>query len=103
MTMPGLTGEPDYTLTILKEPDGWVVYAGGRQRSKPFPSEAEAKSWARMHELFYQPTCLGCGSAINRPEDPWEVVQASCSSGFDYMHRSCLEKFEAQLRERGAN
>jgi len=87
------TREPDYTIEVIKEAAGWIVYEGGKRISKPYPDEATAKSWAEQYRLWYQPTCLVCGSAIGRADDPWECVQASCSMGADYMHRSCMEKF----------
>jgi hypothetical protein len=89
--------EPDYTLTIIEEGGGFVVCEGGKSISKPFEDRHQAEQWLRFHQKWYQPTCCGCGSAISRPDDPWEAVQASSSGGADWMHASCLQKFRAEL------
>ena len=92
MTMT--TTEPDYSLTIIEQDGGFVVCEGGEQISKPFADRAEAGWWLHQHQLWYQPRCVICGSAITRPGDPWEGVASSCSSGADYAHKSCWMKFE---------
>jgi hypothetical protein len=89
-----MTTEPDYTLTIFKTDAGWIVFEGGIQRSKAFDDEEEAKWWAHHHELWHQPRCGWCGSAVTRPDDPWEVYSSSCSTGADWFHRSCMKKFD---------
>ena len=86
--------EPDYTLTIIERDGGFVVCEGGQEISKPFEDRGEAEWWLNHKRLWYQPTCVVCGSAIHRPDDPWELVQASCSTGADYAHRSCWQKLE---------
>jgi hypothetical protein len=48
-----------------------------------------------QHRLWNQPWCCVCGSAVTRPDDPWEVCQMSTRSGADWMHKSCMEKFES--------
>jgi hypothetical protein len=90
-----VTNEPDYTLTIIREDGGWVVCEGGESISKPFGDQAEAEAWAEYHRRWRQPRCCVCGSAESRPDDPWEAPSVSCSSGPDWMHQSCMEKFES--------
>jgi hypothetical protein len=86
--------EPDYTLTIIEQDGGFVVCEGGEQISKPFEDRREAELWLNQHQLWYQPQCVICGSAIPRPDDPWECVGSSCSTGADYAHKSCWMQFE---------
>lgn len=85
--------EPDYTLTITQRGYGWVVCEGAQEISRPFDKIEEAGRWFRQHALWHQPTCCGCGSAIARPDDPWVACQVSCSSGADYMHKSCMVRW----------
>jgi hypothetical protein len=87
--------EPDYTLTIIQEDGGWVVCEGGEVITKPFTDRVQAERWLDQHRLWNQPWCCVCGSAVTRPDDPWEVCQMSTRSGADWMHKSCMEKFES--------
>jgi hypothetical protein len=88
-TMTEEPKEPDYTVTINERDGKFIVAEGGREVSRLFDDRKEAEAWARHLQLFYQPLCIVCGSAISRPDDPWEVVQSSTQTGFDYAHRSC--------------
>jgi hypothetical protein len=90
-----VTNEPDYTLTIIQEDGGWVVCEGGVSISRRFEKLTDAGWWFEQHRMWHQPCCCVCGSPITRPDDPWVAYQVSCSSGADYMHQSCMEKFEA--------
>jgi hypothetical protein len=72
---------------------GWVVCEGGEGISKPFADRAEAEWWLEQHRRWHQPYCCVCHSAVTRPDDPWEVISVSTSSGADWMHKSCMEKF----------
>jgi hypothetical protein len=89
-----MNAEPDYTLTIIQGADGWIVCEGGERISKPIKDRAEAEWWLKDHRLWHQPKCCVCGSAVTRPDDPWDAYSVSCSSGPDWMHKSCMEKFE---------
>jgi hypothetical protein len=62
--------------------------------SKPFAERSEAKSWLHYQRCWHQPLCCVCGSGTTRADDPWEVYSVSRSTGADWMHRSCLQKFE---------
>jgi hypothetical protein len=77
--------EPDYTLMIVEESGGWVVYERGKPRSIVFEDLAEAEWWMKQHQLFHQPRCFVCNSALTRPRDPWEtesqIAQAARSKG----------------------
>ena len=86
-----MTTEPDYTLTIIEQDGGFVVCEGGEPISKMIPDEAAAEAFARRWECWHQPICCGCGSAITRPDDPWDAYSVS-SMGPDWMHKSCLQK-----------
>jgi hypothetical protein len=90
-----MTEEPDYTLTIMLKDDGWVVFEGGEQISRPFEDIAEAGSWYVYHRNWNQPRCIICFNAVTRPNDPWEAYSVSSKLGPDRMHRSCMEKFES--------
>ena len=87
------TPEPDYTLTIIQEDEEWVVCEGGEGISKPIEDRAEAEWWLEQHRRWHQPYCCVCHSAVTRPDDPWEVISVLTSSGADWMHKSCMEKF----------
>src|SRR6476660_8501661 len=99
--------EPDYTITIIERDGLSIVCEGGVEISKPMDPQ-QAKWWANQHQLWHQPRCCICNSALTRPDDPWEAYSVSCSSGADWMHKSCLQKFEtgavrlAQKRRSGA-
>lgn len=85
--------EPDYTLTIIEQSGGFVVYEGGAPISVPMSGKKEADDWAEMHRRWYQPRCCICGSAITRPDDPWNAYSVD-SYGPDWIHKSCGEKLE---------
>jgi hypothetical protein len=87
--------EPDYTIEIVQKDGGWIVREGGTEISRVFESKKEADWWARYRVLFDQPRCCVCGSAVTRPDDPWEVYSASLSLGCDWMHKSCMVRFES--------
>jgi len=84
--------EPDYTLSIVHEDCGYVVYEGGRAISIAFMNETEAKNWADYHEGFNQQVCFVCGSGISKSDDPWYGYSVS-SKGVDWVHTSCCTKF----------
>jgi hypothetical protein len=86
--------EPNYTLTITEaDAKVFIVCEGGEPISKPFTDRDEAEWWLNEHRKWDQPQCCVCGSAISREDDPWEAYSVSCSSGADYMHKSCMQKF----------
>ena len=85
--------EPDYTITIIERDGFSIVCEGGVEISKPLDLQM-AKWWANQHQLWHQPRCCVCGSAITRPDDPWEAYSVSCSSGADWVHKSCIQKLE---------
>jgi hypothetical protein len=87
-----MANEPDDTLAIIEESGRWIVCEGGVRISKPFEDKTEAEWWAWYHKCWRQPKCIGCGSAVGRPDDPWETYSVSCSFGPDWMHRSCLKR-----------
>src|SRR5262245_55065761 len=87
-----MTKEPDYTMSLIKRDDKWIVCEGGQEVSKPLDL-ADAAAWHDHHIKYNQPTCCGCGSAITRPDDPWEVYSTSSSDGHDWFHRSCTHEF----------
>jgi hypothetical protein len=77
-----------------KDGDGWSVREDGVEISRVFETEREARVWAGLHVRFFRPHCCCCGSKQTRPDDPWEVYSTSCSTGHDWMHRSCMERFD---------
>jgi hypothetical protein len=85
--------EPDYTLTIIDDIDGFVVCEAGEQISRPFAERSEAEGWLRYYHGWNQPQCVVCRSGITRADDPWEVIQCS-RKGAVYAHPSCWKKFE---------
>jgi hypothetical protein len=85
--------EPDYAIDIVEKDGGWIVREGGDEISRVFEDKKEAEWWARQRKLFYQPRCCVCGSAETRPDDPWEVYSVSLSLGYDWMHKTCMERF----------
>jgi hypothetical protein len=85
----------DYALTIIREDGGYVVCEGGKSISLPFEDRAEAERWADQHAKWNQPFCCVCQGKDDRPDDPWEVYSVSSSTGADWMHRSCLQKFQS--------
>jgi hypothetical protein len=86
--------EPDYTLTIVKQKDGYILHEAGKPVSKPFKTKPEAEGFREYFAGWHQPICCVCGSGISRPDDPWETLQASRRSCI-YAHRSCEEKRQA--------
>ena len=84
--------EPDYTITIIERDGFFIVCEGDIEISAPMNLQ-KAKWWANQHQLWDQPRCGECGSAITRPDDPWEAHSVSSSAGPDWMHKSCLQKF----------
>jgi hypothetical protein len=88
------SAEPDYSLTIIERGGEFIVCEGGEEISKSFAERKEAKSWLHYHRCWRQPSCCICYSGIYRVDDPWEVIQSSCSSGATWAHQSCWKKFE---------
>jgi hypothetical protein len=90
-------GEPDYTLTIIEQDGGFVVYEAGKPVSKPFAERVKAKWWLKDFRAWYQPSCIVCRSGITRADDPWEVIQSGRADA-DWAHRSCWKKFDYWAR-----
>lgn len=86
--------EPDYTLTIIKQKEGYVLHEAGEPVSKPVKTKREAEGLRERFAGWYQPICCFCGSGITRPDDPWETLQMSRKSCI-HAHRSCYEKFNS--------
>jgi hypothetical protein len=86
--------EPDYSLTIIERGGEFIVCESSEEISKPFAELREAKGRLHYYRCWRQPSCCVCGSAIPRVDDPWEAYSVSSSSGADWMHQSCLKKFE---------
>jgi hypothetical protein len=95
-----MTTEPDYTLTITRENNGYVVYEGGESISNRFDNLAEAEWWLEQHRLWHQPCCCICGSAESLSDDPWDDFGVD-RYGPDWTHTSCKEKFEYWARTEG--
>ena len=76
------TSEPDYTISIIERDDLSIVCEGGIEISEPMDRQ-KAKSWANQYQLWRQGRCCVCGSAITRPDDPWETYSVSSSLGAD--------------------
>lgn len=97
-----MTDEPNYELTITKTAEGWIVCEAGKEIRGPFSDEASAKEVAFAYHRMFQPQCLICGSAVTRPDDPWDAYSVS-SKTIEWMHKSCMEADqmeEDRIRER---
>jgi hypothetical protein len=92
------TMEPDCRLTIVREMEDWAV-ARVEIISRPFEDRAKAERWLEQHRRWYEPGCCGCGSAVTRPDDSWEAYSVG-SLGPDWMHKRCMEKFDAGRNKR---
>ena len=86
-----MTNEPDYSLTIIQNNDGFVVCEGGTEISRTFRTKRRLRRGPNIIGAG-QPRCCVCGSAESRSDDPWDSYSVD-RYGPDWMHTSCMKKF----------
>jgi hypothetical protein len=82
-----MTGERDYTITIVQKDGGWIVYEGGEQISRALASEGEATAFARDHVLGV--------FGRSRPIKFYDVTQLSHTSRFRVFGRLSEDRWSA--------